>query len=160
MEELSYSVELTEATRQFLDKMGVEYTFEEEKGIFRFSMVLGEDRKMHSMDFFIRIHEDAISSYVIANVRADADSMNAVVEYAMRANCKLRFGNFEVDYNNGEVRYKCYNRFEDRIPSEPELAYIAVGCGLMTWEYYEKSFLKVLFGGANPKDALEEMEQE
>ena len=158
MGDVNYSVALASATRKVLDEAEVRYDFDEDMGVFRFSMGLGANQKIQSVRVSIGIRESVMISYITANVNADTDSLGAVVEYITRANSGLRFGNFEVDYRDGEVRYKCCNRFEDQIPSDGELLYIAVGCGIHMWERYGNGFLKVLFGGVNPKDAIEEVE--
>lgn len=159
MGDISYSVALADATRQMLDKREIEYDFYEDRGVFRFSMGLGEGQKLQGISIVIRIHEDAISSYSVVDMKADTASVGAVAEYITRANYGLLSGNFEMDYSDGEVRYKCYNYFEDQIPSDKELKSIAIGYGLMTWRRYGNGFLKVLFGGADPKDAIEEAER-
>ncbi len=160
MGEVSYSVDLANATRRMLDDVEMKYEFEQDRGLFIFSMGLGEDQKLQKIRIIIRIHDNAITSYAQVNMKADSDSISAVVEYITRANFGLRLGNFEVDYDDGEVRYKCHNRFEDRIPSEDELKSIAIACPLQMWMRYGNGFLKVLFGGVNPKDAIAEAEGE
>ena len=50
--------------------------------------------------------------YVIAPVKAPEEVRAAVAEYITRANYGLRIGNFEMDYTDGEVRYKSSLDFE------------------------------------------------
>jgi hypothetical protein len=44
--------------------------------------------------------------YVVASTRAPEEVRLAVAEFLTRANYGMRIGNFELDYSDGEVRYK------------------------------------------------------
>ncbi|WP_165394727.1 YbjN domain-containing protein [Methanofollis fontis] len=44
--------------------------------------------------------------YCIPGTRVPADKRGAIAEYLTRANYGLRIGNFEMDFDDGEIRYK------------------------------------------------------
>ena len=156
---INYSAALADATRQMLDKLELKYDFDEDRGVFRLTIKLGADQKLQHVKMFICIGENAVTSFVTVDMKADTASLGAVAEYITRANYGLRLGNFEMDYRDGEVRYRCHNFFGDWIPSGEELETIAVGCPVQMWRRYGNGFLKVLFGGMSAKDAIEETER-
>ncbi len=159
MEEIKYSAQLAGAMKEMLDKGEFKYDFYEDRGVFRFGLGLGKDQKMQGVNIWILIHEDSISSYAAASIKADEAHLSAVAEFIARANYGLRMGNFEMDYKDGEVRYKCHNRFEDRVPSDAELWFITVRCPESMWRRYGNAFLKVIFGDVSPEDAIAEAEK-
>src|SRR3954467_14939357 len=54
----------------------------------------------------VRVDLEQFIFYVVMPVRAPAQMRLAVAEYITRANYGLRIGNFEMDFDDGEVRYK------------------------------------------------------
>ena len=53
-----------------------------------------------------REEQEQFVFYSVAPVSATPEVMDAVVEYITRANYGMIMGNFEVDYRDGEIRYK------------------------------------------------------
>ena len=157
MATVKYSVQLADATKKTLDKREVAYEFIQDQGVFKFSIRLQKAQKLQSVQMYVRILETALTAHAVLRISADESNIDSVVEYITRANYGLTAGCFEVDYNDGEVRYKNHNRFENRIPSDDELHRIVL-LPVIMWERYGNGLLKVMFGGASPKSAIEEAE--
>ncbi|MBP8974021.1 MAG: YbjN domain-containing protein, partial [Anaerolineae bacterium] len=83
----------------------------------------------------------------------------AVAEFLTRANFGLRIGNFELDYHDGEVRYKTSLDFEDE-KLTPALIRNAVYPAVTTMDRYLPGLMKVVYGGRTPYEAIEEIEAE
>ena len=90
-------------------------------------------------------------------IRVPSEVRPAVAEYITRANYGLRVGNFELDYSDGEVRFKSSVNFEGE-----ELTFgmlrNALYPAVHTLDRYLPGLLRVSFGGATPLEAIEEIE--
>ena len=95
--------------------------------------------------------------YVIAPVKAPAPERAVVAEYLTRANYGLRIGNFEMDYNDGEVRYKSSIDFEGTALN-PALIKNTIYPAVHTMDFYLPGLLSVMYGNLEPADAIEEIE--
>jgi hypothetical protein len=95
--------------------------------------------------------------YVMMPFKVPEESRNTIAEFITRANYGLRVGNFEMDYKDGEVRYKTCIDFEGEILTT---GYIknAVYPALKTMEKYVPGFLSVIYGGKTPEEALAVLE--
>lgn len=82
-----------------------------------------------------------------------------MAEYLTRANYGLRDGNFELDFSDGEIRYKVFHSSIDGVPSK-ELIKNAVYIGLWMLERYGNGLLSVMFGIQTPAEAIEESEKD
>ncbi len=60
----------------------------------------------------IRVDLEQFLFYVIAPIKAPVAVLPAVVEYITRSNFGLRIGCFELDYSDGEIRFKSSLDFE------------------------------------------------
>ena len=56
----------------------------------------------------IRFRKTDYNVYMISPVSADAENLGEVLRFAAMANYGLASGNFEVDVEDGEIRYKSY----------------------------------------------------
>ncbi|MBN1966686.1 MAG: YbjN domain-containing protein [Anaerolineae bacterium] len=98
-----------------------------------------------------------IMFYAVAPMRVPEEVRPAVAEFITRANYGMRIGNFEMDYSDGEVRYKTSLDFEDAELTPPlirNMIYPAV----LTMDRYLPGLMSVVFGGRTPFEAIEEIE--
>ena len=105
----------------------------------------------------VRIDLEEFLYYAVAPVRVPEDVRPAVVEFITRANYGMRIGNFELDYSDGEVRYKSSINFEDEVLTD-EAIRNAIYPAVQTIDRYLPGLLRVGFGGATPLEAIEEIE--
>ena len=81
-----------------------------------------------------------------------------VMEYLTRANYGLLLGNFELDLNDGEVRFKCAIDVEGGEVTHTQyqnLLYVAVSM----LDRYFPGLQRVIQGSADPAAAIAEVEQ-
>jgi hypothetical protein len=146
-----------ETLRQFLEEDGWFPQQLDDRSIYRvaFSGKNGELRCYAQ----IRIELEQLLFYAVAPVKAAEEVRSDVAEYLTRANYGLRIGNFELDYQDVEVRYKTSLDFESE-----ELTYNfilnAVYPAVQTMDRYLKGLLSVMFGGRTPMEAIQEVEGE
>jgi len=77
----------------------------------------------------------------------------AVAEYVTRANFGILIGNFELDFRDGEVRYKTSADVEDTPLTRTFIKNLLVA-NLGTADRYFPGLMKVLYAGVDPADAV------
>jgi len=107
----------------------------------------------------ILVDLDQLMFYVIAPVKAPEELRLAVAEFVTRANYGLRIGNFEMDFDDGEVRYKSSLDFESATLT-PELIRNAIYPAVQTTDRYLPGLMAVIYGGKPPAEAVAEIEEE
>jgi hypothetical protein len=139
----------------------------EEKG-FRFgvhpddnliSIVFPMEGKFSRVNVHIRFHDEhyIVNAYVPLN--ADKDCMHNVADYITRANYGLAFGNFELDFADGDIRYRLTNDCEDRESLSDSLIMKPISIALSVIKKYGDGLAAVIFGAKSPEDAINEAER-
>lgn len=105
----------------------------------------------------VRVDLEEFLFYAVAPVKVPDEVRLAVSEYLTRANYGLRIGNFELDYSDGEVRYKSSIDFEGQTLTS-DLIRNVIYPAVHTMDRYLPGLLRVSFGGATPLEAIEEIE--
>jgi hypothetical protein len=82
-----------------------------------------------------------------------------IAEFLTRANYGLKVGNFEMDFEDGEIRYKTSIDVEgDRLTSA--LVSNLVSINVLMIDHYFPGIMKVLYGGLSPEEAIKAIEEE
>ena len=105
----------------------------------------------------IRVDLEQLIFYTIAPIKVPEEVRPALAEFITRANYGMRIGNFELDYSDGEVRYKTSLDVENAELTEAlvkNLVYAAV----LTMDRYITGMMRVVYGGATPVEAIHEIE--
>ncbi len=105
----------------------------------------------------IRVDLEQFLFYIIAPVKAPEEMCLTVAEFITRANYGLRIGNFEMDFSDGEVRYKSSLDFEGEILT-PKLIKMAIYPAVQTMDRYLPGLMSVIDGGQTPAEAIAEIE--
>lgn len=104
-----------------------------------------------------RTEQQQFVFYSIFPVRAPDTQMTQVAEFITRANYGMIIGNFEMDYGDGEIRYKTSVDLEDSSVEEPIIRHM-VYANVLTMDKYFPGLMRVLYGGIEPVDAIIEIE--
>ena len=99
--------QIVDAVREWLDSDDWRYEYDAENHVIRAGITL--DCKLRNARVFIPIREDG--SYIVnivSPISGDPKNMDELVKYVAMANYGLANGNFDVDVEDGEVRYKIY----------------------------------------------------
>lgn len=107
----------------------------------------------------VRVDLEQLIFYVVMPMRTPENLRLAVAEYITRANYGLRIGNFEMDFDDGEVRYKSSLDFEG-VTLGPELIRNALYPAVQTMDRYLPGILAVMYGGKNPEEAIASIEDD
>ncbi len=107
---------MIDRVREHLESNGIRFNFEEERQIFRFGITT--HNKIRSLNMVIHFTSQEMVVLAVCPLAADVASADEVMRYLTMANYGLRNGNFEMDLNDGEVRYKSYVNTEgyDELP--------------------------------------------
>lgn len=107
----------------------------------------------------VRVDLEQFIFYVVMPMRAPAHMRSAVAEYITRANYGLRIGNFEMDFDDGEIRYKSSVDFEGT-ELTPPLLRNTIYPAVQTMDRYMPGILAVIFGGKSPEEAIAAIEED
>jgi hypothetical protein len=105
----------------------------------------------------IRVDLEQLIIYAVAPVKVPEETRVAVAEYITRANYGLRIGNVEMDFSDGEVRYKSSLDFEGETLT-PQLIKMAIYPAVQTMDHYVPGLMAVIYGGKSPEEAVAEVE--
>jgi len=105
----------------------------------------------------VRSDLEQLVFYVMVPVKAPEEQRPLVAEFVTRANYGLRIGNFELDYGDGEVRFKSSLHFEG-VPLDPRLIRAALEPAVTTLDRYLPGLMAVIYGGQSPLEAIGQIE--
>lgn len=106
----------------------------------------------------IRAELEQFLFYAIAPVKVPEELRPTAAEFITRANYGLRIGNFEMDFNDGEVRYKSSLDFEDETLT-PQLIKLAIYPAVQTLDRYLPGLMAVAYGGKSAAEAVAAIEE-
>lgn len=108
---------------------------------------------------YAQVREDAeqFIFYSLCPVNAPEDMRPWVAEYLTRANYGLFLGNFEMDFEDGEIRFKTSIDVEG---GELTTALVRqlVYANIVMMDRYLPGLLKVIYGGLSPSEAIAQVE--
>lgn len=106
--------------------------------------------------FQVREELNQFFCYVLAPVRIPEEQRRDAADFLTRANFGLRIGNFEMDFEDGEVRYKSSLDFEGESLTANWLRN-AIYPAVYTMDRYLPGLMKV-YAGTDPEEAIDEVE--
>ena len=95
--------------------------------------------------------------YSIAPINVPEEKRVEMAEFITRANYGMRIGNFEMDFSDGELRYKSSIDVEDDCLSAPLIKHM-VYPNVMMMDKYLPGIMGILYAGKSPQQAVEEIE--
>jgi hypothetical protein len=135
-----------------------DWNFERIEG--RDAIRCGIKAKNASFRMIFDVKEDAEQLILLAispnNVPEDKRLVAA--EFITRANYGLRIGNFELDMNDGEIRYKVAIDVEGSSLS-PQMLRNMIGLGVGTLDRYFPGLMAICFTGQSALEAVQQIEK-
>ncbi|MAU13272.1 MAG: hypothetical protein CL607_25870 [Anaerolineaceae bacterium] len=95
--------------------------------------------------------------YSVLPVNVPDEKRQAISEFIARANYGMIIGNFELDYDDGEVRYKTSIDVEGASLSHPLLRQV-VYTNVLVMDRYMPGLMKVIFSDQPPANVIDEIE--
>lgn len=110
--------ELFDAVCAYMNEQKWKYEYNEERTMIR--SVIKLQCKLQTIRILIAFGENEFAVFGIPNMNADENTKNTVMEYITKINLGMRNGNFLLNPENGEVRYRTYvnARGIDTIPND------------------------------------------
>lgn len=150
----TYNSGIADEIQTFLDNDDWHYELNKEYGIFRFGVKL--KTKMKNIRYAVDVGEDEYCVYAMSPLSAkedDEQQMKEISEFVNRANYGIRDGNFELDFRDGEIRYKCYVNCKDGIPSQ-ETIRASIYMPATVFNTYSPGIIAVLFSNMSAAKAV------
>lgn len=156
-QERSYNENIAAAIKKFFEDDEWHFDFNEVEGVFKCGLAV--HGKLGDVQVVVTVGINDFTCYHILRIKASEDVRNEVAEYLTRANYGLKLGNFEMDFRDGEIRYKSYEMISEaeEAPDEEIIRRCVYVGGAMVSRYGDP-LLKVMFGFAEPEEAVAEAE--
>ena len=108
---------------------------------------------------YAQIHEEQpiFFFFSICPVNVPEDKRQKMAEFLTRADYGLKVGNFEMDFSDGEIRYKTSLNVENDQLSSPIIRNL-VYANLWTMDRYLAGILSVIYGDIDPMEAIKKSE--
>lgn len=159
MKERNYSMNIANAVCDFLNEDDWHFSFDQERGIFKFGLQL--KGKLKKISYIVDIKDDEYLVYAISPLGADEDDskmMANMAEFICRANYGLKMGNFELDFDDGEVRFKAHVLCKGITPTA-EMIKRSIYCPASMFKRYCSGIVDIIFGVASGKEAVDKCEK-
>lgn len=141
----------------FFEEIEWKYKYDEEKSSYFFGVDMGN--VIGNLKFVLILREHHYKVYAILNSKVEPDHIIKVAEYLHRANYGMNNGNFEIDYRDGEVRYKTYIDFQG-VELSKGFIEESIFVPLIMFERYGKNLIKLMLGDGIPEDLIKDSEKE
>lgn len=141
---------IVDELKNYFDSHDWNYEYDDENKVF--SGGISIDGPLDSVKFFVFVHENHAVCYHILPLSASSGERPLQAEFITRVNYDLARGNFEMDFRDGEIRYKHRISLADiRDNSFTEISYmLCLGCGMI--EQYSPGIVAISFG-KTPEEA-------
>ena len=147
-----FSRPLMDTMRAMLDGYGYRYSQLDEVSL---HLVVRGSKGMNSLFITVDDARDYIRVVGSYGPGVPAERRIAVAEAVSRVNVCLGHGNFELDFSDGELRYRISMDIEGGLFGE-KVADNMVGCTLHTMDRYADALMRVAFGDVEPEQAVRE----
>lgn len=154
---MAYSQEIKEAIEQYLKNDEWNYTFDEEREIIRCGINLGN--RLKECRIIADISETKYLTLALINLNCDEEHREELSKLLTLINYGLMIGNFEMDFSDGEVRYKIATNCKDCIPSQSVIEDSMMIPAVM-FEQFGDAILDVMFGVKSAEEAYASTEND
>lgn len=154
------AAEIRKAAENYFETERAKYTPFDERGVAHATYAVKV--KFGHVEVFFHAYHDMLILHLIVPLKAGEDERAKVGEFLHRANYGLKVGNFDFDFNDGEISYRVviYCGSDEFEPPRHEQIDAALTIGLMMVDKYGDGLVKVMFGLAEPVDAIAAAEEE
>lgn len=121
---------------------------------------LGMGLENGKSDCFIDIRPEIklIMIYATFSINVPENKRMQISEYLTRANYGMKLGNFELDFSDGELRYKCAYLFEESNPAVGQVFASNFHTALRMLDKYIPGIMAVIYANVSPQSAICQVE--
>ena len=145
----------TKIIAKFFKKDDWRYEFDEKNSLFKSGVAV--DSAVGNVRVFISAMDDKVVCVLVLPQQVPEDARVAVAELACRINYKLCFGQFEIDFDDGELRFRYAMPSEELTDSPMDKARALLYLPHAMLKLYSSAFLKVILGARTPQAAVDEL---
>jgi hypothetical protein len=145
-----------ELITEYLETLEWRFNVEDDKEIVRFG-IAAQNTKLDCIVHVLN-DQDFVLFFSIFPIPIPEEKRLLIAEYITRANYGLNAGNLELDFKDGEVRYRTYCNTDGDSLNE-EVAKHLIHVNIQTMDRYSAGIMKVLYGNLSPLQAVEEVEE-
>jgi hypothetical protein len=133
----------------YLDRGTIVYDQDDDRGLFRmlFEGKHGDIRVMMIID------EAMLQVFTYPANKIPEEHRQSIAEAITRANYGLKLGNFEMDFEDGELRYQTALPLGDTFPDDEIIDHVLYVGGAMV-DRYLPAFLSIIYGNEDVKLAI------
>ena len=154
---MAYSLAIKEAIEQYLTNDEWNYEFDEEREIIRCGINLRN--RLKECRIIVDIDETKYLSIALISLNCDEELRVELSKLLTMINYGLLIGNFEMDFSDGEVRYKIATNCKDCIPSQSIIEDSMMIPAVM-FEQFGDAILDVMFGYKTAEEAYASTEDD
>ncbi len=159
MRKYEYSNELANLVKKFLVDDDWHFAFDENTGVFEFGLRVKS--KIQKINYIVDVHKDEIVVYGMCPIGVDytdSNMMAQMAEFLCRANYGLKNGCFELDFRDGEIRYKSFIDCEAVMPSN-EVIKNSIHCTAAMFKRYAPGIVDIIFSGSSAEEVIAKCEK-
>ena len=148
-----------EVVKKFLDDNDWHYDMQDHGRVGVFMGGVGGFKGLYnSFRFILFVGDDELQNYAMFPASAK-DKLPEIAEFITRANYGLHMGCFELDFNDGEIRYKMSisNTALEANPDDEIGRIMSIPCS--TIDTYSSGIIGVLSGYEEPEEAVKRCEE-
>lgn len=113
---------------------------------------------LQSAKILIRFHERGYLTVFVPPLVAKQEHRPVIAEYITRANYGMVNGNFEMDYNDGEIRFKVYTSYWGLDDISDEIIEESIATPILMFERYGNGMAALLMGYSDPEIEIAKVE--
>ena len=153
----TYSEIIAGEIKKYLTEEDWRFSFDKQLGWFDFRLDIRG--RLKKVDFIVKTKSDFYVVYAFCPLRVDTEKLDTMAEFVCRANFGIFDGNFELDFEDGELRYKCFVDCRGITPLKDKIERSLFIPALM-FDKFGAGIIEILFGNATAVEALEKCEKD
>lgn len=141
-----YSEEIAVGIKNTLKEDGRHFYFDDAAGFFSLYLEI-DGEGIDRLHYLITVDEEAFLLYAIFPLKAECNNrrmMNTLSEFINRANYRLHKGNFQLNFQTGEIRIKIFHNCEGKAPSK-SVVNDAILTAAAAFENYGNALLGIIY---------------
>lgn len=139
------------------DDMRFEITVDEQL-LTIFKLGINLDNTSANTVIQLRAEWQQVVIYTVCPIKVPINQRLSVSEFITLANTNLVLGNFELDFEDGEIRYKASYNYDDTFPNSEIVFLRNLYATFNMLDKYFPGFMSVIYGNATAKHAIYQIE--
>ncbi len=141
---MDYQQDVADAWREHFDSHNVKYQFDEEHGLLMFEMRV-DKCKISTVKVIIALRESFFTVFTILPLQCEEDKRAELAQLLNRINYTVALGNFEMNADNGELRFRYSVDTKEYVPGD-ETMVRSIAYGLHKIREWSDPITAILFG--------------